>query len=140
MASNESDEKNLLETAEQEADVSMTTEEVKDTGGQSSVEHDRKEAELENNKDDVEIKDVKLKINDLDPEDVVIETKEDSANEKTVLINNDSSSSSESEDDVDFMDVNKNNMDDRIDDMTRRYFTVFISLSVLKKKSSYCDR
>lgn len=125
MASHDSDKNTLLEKAEHNENVSMATKENKDIGqGQPDQENDLKELDIENDKDNVEIKDIALQMKENESEDIAKATKEELDNEKTVLIESDSSSSSsDSEDDskrVVTMATDRN-MEDRIDGMTKRY-------------------
>ncbi|XP_053403768.1 ATP-binding cassette sub-family C member 5-like [Mercenaria mercenaria] len=115
MASRDTDTKTLLEKAEKDTDDSMATEKVKDTN------HDSNEKDLANDNDDVEIKDVKLTMKDHDTEAVTMATKEESADEKTGLIDSDSSSS-DSDDEGSKRDVamaTESNLDYRIDNLTK---------------------
>jgi hypothetical protein len=122
MSSRDSDTKNLLEKAEQEGDVAMTTEKVKVAAqDQSSAGLDPCDVELEKCKDDVEIEDAKLAMTD--DVDVTMETKEESTNEKTGLISSDSSSSSsDSEDESKGQGPvqSESDIDFRIDNLTKR--------------------
>lgn len=125
MASHDSDKKTLLEKAEEDDNVSMATKENKDTGqGQSDQEHDLNELDIETDKDNVEIKDVALQMKEDEGEDIAKATKDELDNEKTVLIESDSSSSSsDSEDDSKraVTMATERNIEDRIDGMTKRY-------------------
>ena len=121
MSSRDSDTRNLLEKAEQEVDVAKETEKVKDKAkGQSSEDLDLREKELDNEKDEVEIGDVKLAV--IDSEDVAVETKEESTNEKTGLISSDSSSSDSEGNEVrgQVPVKTESDMDYRIDNLTKR--------------------
>lgn len=125
MASHDSDKNTLLEKAEHNENVSMATKENKDMGqGQPDQENDLKELDIENDKDNVEIKDIALQMKENESEDIAKATKEELDNEKTVLIESDSSSSSsDSEDDSKraVTMATDRNMEDRIDGMTKRY-------------------
>ncbi|XP_053403770.1 ATP-binding cassette sub-family C member 5-like isoform X1 [Mercenaria mercenaria] len=119
MASTDTDKKNLLEKAEKNDDVSMTTEKVKDTTeGQPGANFSSNEKDLDND-NDIEIKDIKLTISEHDTEDVTMATKEESANEKTGLIDSDSSRSDSEDDREDVTMATESDVDDRIEDMTR---------------------
>ncbi|XP_060600262.1 ATP-binding cassette sub-family C member 5-like, partial [Ruditapes philippinarum] len=119
MSSRDSDTKNLLEKAEQEGDVAMTTEKVKVAAqDQSSAGLDPCDVELEKCKDDVEIEDAKLAMTD--DVDVTMETEEESTNEKTGLISSDSSSSdSEDEGKGQGPVQTESDIDFRIDNLTK---------------------
>lgn len=120
MAAHDTDKKTLLEVAEQDAGVPMTVGTDKVVGqGQTDGDLDLKEQELEDGRGSIEIKDGTLEMKENDNEDLA--SKEYSVDEKTGLIDNDSSSSSSDSEDESknvTMATNKS-IDDRIDNMTK---------------------
>lgn len=117
----DSDTRTLLDTSVQEADVSMTTgnESGSDKSkSQTSTKFETGFKEREPDQNSPELKDMALKMNEHDTDDVTMTTKEDSDNERTELL--DRGDSSDSGEDVIAEMTTDSNVDDRIDDMTKR--------------------